>query len=138
MITNSCVDSGEVNNLTQWCHENNLSLNVNKAKELIGDYRRRSGRLDPTTINRSSVELVNSFKILSVHITEELSWGDWTESERHSNACFILGDCGSSAWVPKSHGLSMGALSRASFMDALPPGMRTAWPSNAKPYRESF
>ena len=30
----------EVSSLTHWCEENNLSLNVDKTKELIVDFRR--------------------------------------------------------------------------------------------------
>jgi hypothetical protein len=31
----------EVRDLAVWCQDNNLSLNVNKTKELIVDYRKR-------------------------------------------------------------------------------------------------
>ncbi len=32
----------EVSTLTKWCQENNLSLNINKTKELVVDFRRQS------------------------------------------------------------------------------------------------
>ena len=34
----------EVDTLTTWCQDNNLSFNVSKTKEMIVDYRRRQGR----------------------------------------------------------------------------------------------
>jgi hypothetical protein len=37
LIPNS--DEGEVRTLTEWCQENNLSLNINQTKELIMDFR---------------------------------------------------------------------------------------------------
>ena len=35
------VHREEVDTLTSWCQDNNLSLNVSKTKEMIVDYRRR-------------------------------------------------------------------------------------------------
>ncbi len=32
----------EVHTLTNWCHNNNLSLNISKTKELVVDFRRRT------------------------------------------------------------------------------------------------
>ncbi len=32
----------EVSTLTKWCQENHLSLNIDKTKELVVDYRRQS------------------------------------------------------------------------------------------------
>jgi hypothetical protein len=44
----------EVRVLTEWCQENNLSLNINKTKELIMDFRKQ--QRDPIHINRTAVE----------------------------------------------------------------------------------
>uniref|UniRef100_A0A8C2HFC2 Reverse transcriptase domain-containing protein n=1 Tax=Cyprinus carpio TaxID=7962 RepID=A0A8C2HFC2_CYPCA len=52
----------EVSRLAGWCSDNNLSLNVEKTKE----------------INGATVERVSSTKFLGVHITEDLSWTDNT------------------------------------------------------------
>ncbi|KAI4903293.1 hypothetical protein NFI96_004870, partial [Prochilodus magdalenae] len=41
----------EVSFLTHWCRENNLSLNVNKTKELIVDFRKQERVHTPITIN---------------------------------------------------------------------------------------
>ncbi|KAI4898380.1 hypothetical protein NFI96_010195 [Prochilodus magdalenae] len=63
----------EVSFLTHWCRENNLSLNVNKTKELIVDFRKQERVHTPITIAGAAVERVSSFKLLGVHITEELT-----------------------------------------------------------------
>ncbi|KAI4873905.1 hypothetical protein NFI96_008067 [Prochilodus magdalenae] len=68
----------EVSFLTHWCRESNLSLNANKTKELIVDFRKQERVHTPITINRATVERVSSFKFLSVHITEELTWTEHT------------------------------------------------------------
>ncbi|KAI4882184.1 hypothetical protein NFI96_024767 [Prochilodus magdalenae] len=68
----------EVSFLTHWCRENNLSLNVNKTKELIVDFRKQERVHTPITINGAAVERVRGFKFLGVHITEELTWTEHT------------------------------------------------------------
>ena len=71
----------EIENLTQWCEKNNLSLNVDKTKELVIDFRMKGEKekLDPIIINRSAVERVDSFKFLGVHISDDLRWNVHTE-----------------------------------------------------------
>ena len=56
------------------CQDNNLSLNVNKTKEIIVDYRKRRAEHAFVHIDGAVVELVESFKFLGVHITNKLSW----------------------------------------------------------------
>ena len=51
-----------------WCQDNNLSLNVNKTKEMIVDYRKRRAKHSPILINGAVVEQVESFKVLGFHI----------------------------------------------------------------------
>lgn len=63
----------EVSTLTHWCHENQLTLNVSKTKELIVDFGRCGRAHTPTTINRAAVERVNSFRFLRVHLVEDLT-----------------------------------------------------------------
>ncbi len=48
--------------LTKWCQENHLSLNIDKTKELVVDFRRQSRVHTPITIDKTPVERVNSFK----------------------------------------------------------------------------
>ncbi len=65
----------EVERLTSWCQDNCLSLNVNKTKELIVDFRKRQQRpYTPLMISGTPVERVSSFKYLSVNISEDLTW----------------------------------------------------------------
>jgi uncharacterized protein (DUF779 family) len=47
----------EVSDLTVWCRDDNLSLNISKTKELIVDYRKgRGGGHALNHINRATVE----------------------------------------------------------------------------------
>ncbi|KAI3362648.1 hypothetical protein L3Q82_001632 [Scortum barcoo] len=70
----------EVRALTSWCQDNNLQLNVSKTKELIVDFRRRQREEHaPLSINGTTVERVNSFRFLGVHISEDLTWTHHTD-----------------------------------------------------------
>ena len=65
----------EIQNLTNWCSDNNLELNVRKTKELIIDFRRGAGtEITPLIINGSEVEIVDCFKFLGIHISNDLGW----------------------------------------------------------------
>ncbi len=65
----------EVERLTSWCQDNCLSLNVNKTKELIVDFRKRQQRpYTPLMISGTPTERVSSFKYLGVNISEDLTW----------------------------------------------------------------
>jgi hypothetical protein len=68
----------EVRDLAVWCQGNNLSLNVIMAKEMIVEYRKKRNEHAPILINRASVEQVESFKFLAVHITNKLTWSKHT------------------------------------------------------------
>ncbi len=70
----------EVSTLTKWCQENHLSLNIDKTKELVVDYRRQSREHTPITIDKTPVKRVSSFKFLGVHITEDLTWSAHTDA----------------------------------------------------------
>ncbi len=70
----------EVSTQTKWCQENHLSLNIDKTKELVVDYRRQSREHTPITIDKTPVERVTSFKFLGVHITEDLTWSAQTDA----------------------------------------------------------
>ena len=64
----------EIENLVNWCGNNNLSPNVNKTKEIVIDFRKHSGEYAPVYINGDEVEMVKSFTFLGVQITNNLSW----------------------------------------------------------------
>jgi hypothetical protein len=62
------------------CQENNISLNVNKMKELIVDLRKQPRGYTAIHIDGTSVEKVESFKFLSIHISNNLKWSTHTDS----------------------------------------------------------
>ncbi|KAI4882104.1 hypothetical protein NFI96_000101 [Prochilodus magdalenae] len=65
----------EVQHLSTWCHDNNLTLNTQKTKEIIMDLRRsRSQAHPPFYISGAAVEQVTSFKFLGTHISSDLTW----------------------------------------------------------------
>uniref|UniRef100_A0A4W5NM05 Reverse transcriptase domain-containing protein n=1 Tax=Hucho hucho TaxID=62062 RepID=A0A4W5NM05_9TELE len=70
----------EVRALGVWCQENNLTLNVNKTKEMIVDFRKQQREQPPIHIDGTVVEKVESFKFLGVHITDKLKWSTHTDS----------------------------------------------------------
>ncbi len=70
----------EVSTLTKWCQENHLSLNIDKTKELVVDFRRQSREHTPISFDKTPVERVNSFKFLGVHMTEDLTWSAHTDA----------------------------------------------------------
>ncbi|KAI5614135.1 hypothetical protein C0J50_3856 [Silurus asotus] len=70
----------EVQRLTAWCGANNLSLNVDKTKEIVVDFRRAQSDQSPLIIDGSSVEIVKSTKFLGVHLADNLTWSLNTSS----------------------------------------------------------
>ena len=70
----------EVRDLTVWCKDKNLSLNVLKTKEMIVDYRKRKTEHTPILIGGAVVEQVESFKFLGIHITNKLTWSKHTKT----------------------------------------------------------
>ncbi|XP_064842981.1 uncharacterized protein LOC135554550 [Oncorhynchus masou masou] len=70
----------EVRALGVWCQENNLTLNVNKTKEMIVDFRKQQREHPPIHIDGTVVERVASFKFLGIHITDNLNWSTHTDS----------------------------------------------------------
>ncbi|KAK3528547.1 hypothetical protein QTP70_002798 [Hemibagrus guttatus] len=64
----------EVQRLTAWCKANNLSLNVDKTKEMVVDFRRAQSDHSPLCIDRSPVEIIKSTKFLGVHLGENFTW----------------------------------------------------------------
>ena len=75
-----------------WCSNNNLSLNVNKMKEIVIDFRERKGEHAPVYINGDEVERVESFMFLGVQITNNLSWSphaDTIVKKAHQRLYFL-------------------------------------------------
>ncbi len=56
----------EVSTLIKWCQANHLSINIDKTKELVVDFRRQSREHTLIIIDKTPAERVNSFKFLCV------------------------------------------------------------------------
>jgi hypothetical protein len=69
-----------IRDLTVWCKDNNLALNVIKTEEMIVDYRKRRTEHTPILIDGAVVEQVESFKFLRVQITNKLTWSKHTKT----------------------------------------------------------
>src|SRR4029434_2244387 len=63
-----------VDNFVQWCRHNHLQLNTTKTKEMVVDFRRSQPPLLPVSIGGVSVEVVNTYKYLGVHLDSKLDW----------------------------------------------------------------
>jgi hypothetical protein len=89
MITNNYETAyrKEVRALAMWCQENNLSININKTRELIVDFRKQQREHPPIHIGRTAMEKVESFKFLGVHITDKLKWFTHTELQEAREIC---------------------------------------------------
>ncbi|KAK1805253.1 hypothetical protein P4O66_019595, partial [Electrophorus voltai] len=71
----------EIKHLENWCQENNILLNVSKTKDLIVDCRKKQERhYQPVRISGTTVERVDSFRYLGVHISQDLCWSRHTNS----------------------------------------------------------
>ena len=77
-ITNNdeTANREEMRALGEWRKENNLSLNVNKTKEMIVDFRKQQ-REHP--LFTSMGQQWRSWKV-GVHITDKLKWSTHTDS----------------------------------------------------------
>ena len=76
-----CIRDGQegeyrslVDNFVQWCRHNHLQLNTSKTKEMVVDFRRSQPPLLPVSIEGVSVEVVNTYKYLGVHLDNKLDW----------------------------------------------------------------
>ncbi|KAK3548290.1 hypothetical protein QTP70_009094 [Hemibagrus guttatus] len=64
----------EVQHLTAWCKANSLSLNVDKTKEMVGDFRRAQSDHSPPFIDGYPLEIIKSTKFLGVHLAKNFTW----------------------------------------------------------------
>ena len=53
--------------LRVWCPDNNLTLNVNKTKEMIVDFRKQQREHPPIHINGTVVEKVENSLVYTSH-----------------------------------------------------------------------
>ncbi len=118
----------QVSTLTKWCQENHLSLNIDKTKELVVDYRRQSREHTPITIDKTPVERVTSLSS-SAFTSPRISHGLLTQMQcwrRHISVSSSWDGWGSLERAPESSGPSTPALWRASWPAVSPPGLETA------------
>lgn len=71
---------GVVDSFVEWCETNHLHLNTTKTKELVVDFRRRKSAPTPISINGVTVEVVQDYKYLGVHLDNKLDWAKNTET----------------------------------------------------------
>jgi len=64
----------EVKELSRWCSDNNLTLNILKTKELILDFRKHRQDYTPLLINGEQVEIVSTFRFLGTYLSADYSW----------------------------------------------------------------
>ncbi|KAI4899211.1 hypothetical protein NFI96_027262, partial [Prochilodus magdalenae] len=69
-----------VNDFVAWCELNHLQLNVTKTKELVVDLRRDKAQVTPISIKGVSVDTVEDYKYLGVHIDNKLDWAKNTDA----------------------------------------------------------
>ncbi|KAK3507179.1 hypothetical protein QTP70_009515 [Hemibagrus guttatus] len=63
-----------VQRLTAWCKANSLSLNVDKKKEMVVDFRRAQSDHSPLFIDGFPVQIIKRTKFLGVHLAENFTW----------------------------------------------------------------
>ncbi|KAK3513181.1 hypothetical protein QTP70_009772 [Hemibagrus guttatus] len=71
----------EMQQLTASCKDNNLSLNVDKTKEMVVDFRRAQSGHSPLFTDGFSVEIIKSTKFLS-SLVKNFTWSLNTRSIR--------------------------------------------------------
>ncbi len=69
-----------VDNFVTWCERNHLQLNVTKAKELVVDLRMTKSPMTPVSIHRVSVDMLEDYKYLGVHMNIKLDWTQNSEA----------------------------------------------------------
>lgn len=65
--------------INEWAKNNYLKLNINKTKAIMFHLRNKSYELQPLILNNVEIELVNSFKTLGVHFSENMTWDSHVE-----------------------------------------------------------
>ncbi|KAK3522942.1 hypothetical protein QTP86_009718 [Hemibagrus guttatus] len=75
-----------VQRLTAWCKANSLSLNVDKKKEMVVDFRRAQSDHSPLFIDGFPVQIIKRTKFLGVHLAENFTWSlNTTSSTKKSH-----------------------------------------------------
>ena len=66
----------ELDNISNWCDRNYMKLNPKKCKELRVNFQRALPDLAQLTIDGTSLETINSHKLLGLHIQNDLKWNE--------------------------------------------------------------
>lgn len=69
---------GLVRDFAEWCCQNQLHLNIKKAKEMVIDFKKERTSISPVSIGSEDVETMQSMKYLGVHIKNKLDWSENT------------------------------------------------------------
>jgi len=64
----------EVAQLTPWCKDNSLVLDVSKTNSLIVDFRNNRGPHSTISLDGTPVEIVYSFHFLGLQISDSRAW----------------------------------------------------------------
>ncbi|KAJ8283676.1 hypothetical protein COCON_G00025260 [Conger conger] len=67
-----------VHRIIAYGEDNDLVLNLDKTKELILDFRKKSPSLQPLVVKGTVVERTESYRFLGLQISESLSWAKHT------------------------------------------------------------
>uniref|UniRef100_A0AAQ6IR24 Reverse transcriptase domain-containing protein n=1 Tax=Anabas testudineus TaxID=64144 RepID=A0AAQ6IR24_ANATE len=72
----------EVEQLVQWCSQNQLELNTLKTVEMTVDFRKNRLAPLPLTIHNTTVSTVTSFRFLGSTISQDMKWSSHIETVR--------------------------------------------------------
>ena len=61
-----------ITNVSEWCNNNHLELNVSKTKEMVFDFRRNKCQKSAVMIDNKEVNFVSSYKYLGCIIQDDL------------------------------------------------------------------
>ena len=73
-IFNSCQLQSLVDEIGQWCTDNDMQLNHSKCKELIISSAKNKPQLHPLLLQDYNVSAVLSTKIWGIHLSSDLRW----------------------------------------------------------------
>lgn len=63
-----------ISDVSGWCEDNFLHLNVGKTKEIVFDFRQNSSITASVAINGDPVDIVEEYKYLGLIIDQKLNW----------------------------------------------------------------
>jgi hypothetical protein len=73
-LTNHTMLQTDLNIVNTWTETNNMRLNIKKTKEFRISFLKTPLAIDQLTINNISIDMVQSFKLLGITISSDLTW----------------------------------------------------------------